>query len=387
MKAWNGIGPLKISANKQIEQNPDAITEKYHLLAIDFPCGVGFVEDRNFKCPPLPKSSGNSSWVDLAQTLSNGLKQFFAFGTSDGCDLKNLNDLPFYIWSEGFGSNIALYLKERLELEEKFNASGNIRPIASKKVKGILLGDPMIDLMRQNQNFASFSVSRRLDTNDAYREYLKLETTLQLKTKETLHNHELCEFYSTLFKRFDTKSVCPYDVTVGCPLLSQQLATSSCQIFTYDPIEADIDNPVTKLLIDKMRVSAYQNRTYDILWNSLSPVFVDLYDDNAVNVLARSVNSTKVLLFQSQNNFAANSISLMLFADTLRWASYAEFIKAETQMVVVDPTDMKMRYSLRAYGNYFKAQTFQTGGLNIYRSNPLILRDHIFSRFFQFNHK
>lgn len=386
MKAWNGIGPLKISPLKQLVQNPDALTEKYHLLAIDFPCGVGFVEDRNFKCPPLPKTGANSSWVDLAQTLSTGLKQFFAYGNSDGCDLKNLNDLPFYIWSEGFGSNIALYLKERLETPEKSNSTA-WQSISSKKVKGILLGDPMIDLMRQNQNFASFSVSRRLDTNDAYREYLKLETTLQLKTKETLHNHELCDFYSALFKRFDTKAVCPYDVMNPCPLLSQQLATSNCQIFTYDPIEADIDNPVTKLLIDKMRIATYQNRTYEMLWNSQSPVFLELYDDNAVNMLARAANSTKVLLFQSQNNFAANSISLMLFADTLRWANYAEFIKAETQMVVVDPRSMRMRYSLRNFGNYFKAQTFQTGGLNIYRSSPIILRDHIFKRFFQANNK
>lgn len=370
MKVYNGIGPVIINKMKNLENNPNSITEKFHLLAIDFPCGVGFIRDKYFKCPELPKDKdGVTGWNELAITVAEGIIDFLNYRDSEGCDLANLKELPLYFWAEGFSSNLPLYIRK------------NIVQKSNIKISGIILGDPIIDLLRQNQNFASFSVSRRIDTNDGYREYLKLETNLQLIPKKEINNLVFCEFYSNLFKRFDTKTICPYDVLNPCPLLSLLLSSENCQIFVYDPIEMDIDNPITKIMIENMKLAGYQQKTIDMLYNTQSGINIQIFEDDAVTTLAEAVDNTKVLIFQSQNNFVANSISLMLFADTLRWNGYDKFISVRTQSIIVNPSDMQARFSLRSYGNYFKAQTYRTGGIDIYKNNNIILRDYLFDIF------
>ena len=42
---------------------------------------------------------------------------------------------------------------------------------------------------------------------------------------------------------------------------------------------------------------------------------------------------------------------------------------------------MKMRYTIRQYGNYNKVQLFATGGLYTYNDVAVVLRDHVFKDF------
>ena len=54
------------------------------------------------------------------------------------CYLKNLLSLDMFIWSEGFASPLAIYLRKAMEAIPKM----------SIKIKGLIMGDPMIDLLR-----------------------------------------------------------------------------------------------------------------------------------------------------------------------------------------------------------------------------------------------
>ena len=47
-------------------------------------------------------------------------------------------------------------------------------------------------------------------------------------------------------------------------------------------------------------------------------------------VLNDESNPTKILVYQTQHNFASNSISTMQFIDYLKWANYKEFLASET---------------------------------------------------------
>ena len=138
MKAYNGTGPFKMTANRTFANNSDSITQRFHMLAIDFPCNIGFSNDTNFDCPPMPKNSnGKTTLKEVALTIAEGLKDFFEVNDMD-CYLKNLLSLDIFIWSEGFASPLSIYLRKALEALPKLNI----------KIKGLIMGDPMIDVLR-----------------------------------------------------------------------------------------------------------------------------------------------------------------------------------------------------------------------------------------------
>lgn len=375
MKVYNGIGPFKVESNGEFSLNPNRITKEFHLLAIDFPCNIGFLNDTSFRCPPIPPGQGRvaPNLNDLAATIKEGLRDFFST-TNPDCYLKNLLSLKIYLWSEQMASQLAISLKLLLDQDTD-----------DKKitVAGVLLGDPMIDLVRQNQNFAAYGVSRNSITNDVYRYFLGLENNIQLMKVGSV---SLClTFYSKLFMKFDMSKMCPYDLTTGCPNLNNYVASpASCDMYGYDSWEVDPDNAVLKLMSDQMKILKYAIGPGMVMNNITSPSFVEIYDESAVSKLAAVANSpsgNRLLLYQSQNNFFANTISLMLFSDTLRWSGYEQFIQSKTVNRVVNSEVLGMKYTSRCYNNYCRSQVFGTGGLYTYRNIPTILRDYLFKDF------
>lgn len=381
MKVYNGIGPIKIdslsSPKKLIRDDENAITKNFHLLAIDFPCNIGFLSSTSndaFTCPEYPNQNKDSKIIDfdsLAITLAEGLSDFFET-TNPECYLQNLKSLKIFIWTEGFGSQLGVSLKTKLE------------EIAKVKIKGLILGDPVVDVKRQSQNFASYGVGRSVISKLSFRELSKLESKMLL---QELSNRVLCNMYRNVTSNFDMYKTCPYDLRSNCSALSNFISSSNnCDMFYSDKLETDVDNPLLKLLQDKMKIMRYQASSSLILW----PDFVSksqepklkLYNEKAIDAFVKVVNDVPVLLYQSQNNFIANSISSMLFADPLKWKYYDQYTSSPTQFII-DQTDLnpKNKYTIRSYGNLNRAQIFDVGGLYTFRENRQVLRDKIFKNF------
>ena len=388
MKVYNGIGPVIIDPDsKKLVGNPKTITKEFHLLSIDAPCGIGFQLKTGRNCfvnneDNSTKATENS--LDrLANQIALGLNEFFNYD-KNGCTLRNLFQLKMYIWSEGLGSLLAVKLRKAMEATVKQNDIGI-------SISGIILGDPLIDIIKQHQNFASYASGRSLGTNDLYRSYLQLETLLQVIEQPS--SATICQLYQLIFAKFNLNDMCPFDVQTSCPSVQQFIsATSNCEFFPVDPIETDLDNPLLRFLRDKLGVMQYvanTTRVFRILQSNgrggsqdgVSSTYLDLFDPSATDQFAEAVNNTKVLLYQSQNNFLFNSISLMLYADALRWRNYADFIQQPTQSILLSPPSPSNRYTMRHFGNYYKAQIFGIGGLYTYRNIYSVLRDNLFSNF------
>lgn len=370
MKVYNGIGPIIIGPGKKLISNPASITKNFHLLAIDFPCNIGFTNDTNFRCPPLPANprGGLPGFKELADSIASSLQDFYNY-KNPNCNLNQMLQLNHFLWSESFASPMTFYMATSLK-----------NYIKSIKIKGILLGDPMIDLLRQNQNFASYGLMRSVGSSDTYRFNLQQETIIQMIGNKATSS-TFCKFYQGLFAKFDLTSICPYDLQTPCtPLQGYANSNSSCEMFYNEPSETDQDNPILKVLMDKMKILKYNVNTTAVL-NDTQPNSLNIFYDDVSTDFANTVNSLPLLIYQSQHNWVANSIALMLFADGLRWSGYDNYVQTDTKYFVVDNNNKQMRYTMRAYGNYYKAQIFGVGGLYTYRTSPYILRDHIFQQF------
>lgn len=381
MKVYNGIGPIKIdstsSPKRLIRDDANAITKNFHLLAIDFPCNIGFVRtasgSRN-NCPQYPNQDekGNIDFDSLADVLADGLKEFFDYKDAE-CYLQNLKSLKVFLWAESFSSQLAISLKKAVETKiDKF------------KFKGILLGDPIVDLKRQSQNYASYGVGRAVISKENFRELSKLESKLLL---QPLKNDVLCNMFRNVTSKFDTSATCTFDLKSTCPSLSNFVSSSNnCDMFYADRLEGDLDNPLLKLLQDKMGIMRYQANPSLILWpdyrSAESQHKIKLYNEKAIEAFVQVVNDIPIMLYQSQNNFISNSISSMLFADPLRWKNYDEYTSAPTKFIV-NPKDPepKNKYTLRSFGNLNRAQIFDVGGLYTFKNNMIVLRDKIFKDF------
>src|SRR3990167_1485727 len=379
MKVYNGIGSVMISSTKRLANNSNSITSEYHLLAIDLPCGIGFTNETEPNCPPLPISNSTTgsrpSLYDLASTVADGLEQFFST-TDPNCNLKNMLSLKIFLWSEGYSSPLLLYLRKHLEAKTSIKM----------RVSGIILGDPMIDLLRQSQNYASYATSRSIVSSRDYRYFLNLEANMQLKT---LTSASFCNLNKELFSKIDLTNTCPFYIEQSCSSQGLQTFTTSsgtinCEFFYVESLELDQDNPVLKMLMDsKLKILRYVTNTSSIFLPT-SKNYIEIYNTTSVNLFSETVNSVPVLLYQSQDNLVANSISLMLFADTLRWKGYEDFIRTPTVFKILDQNDSTMRYTLRQFENYWKAQVFSVGGLYTYRRVAKLLRGSIFKLFTQY---
>lgn len=380
MKVYEGIGPLKIAVNgsqKKVILNPDStITKHYHLLVIDFPCGIGFLNSTgSFQCPEYPNqnSKGEITFDDLAATLADGLKDFFSTKLPE-CYLHNMQALKIFLWSQGLGAQLAIALKKQID----------VKMGGSLKVKGIILGDAIVDLKRQSQNFASFGVGRSVISRDTYRELIKMESVLLL---QDLDNEVYCNMLRNVTMKFDPLVTCPYDLKSTCPSLQQFIgSTTNCDLFVIDQIESDPDNPLLKILQDKMKIISYKANPSALLWPQTGPSGkipkLILYNPKAIDEFIEVLNDIPILMYQSQNNFMSNTISSMLFADPLRWKDYDQFTSSNTQFINnIDKSNPKMKYTLRSYGNLNRAQLFDIGGLYNYRSHSRLLRDFIFKDF------
>jgi Serine carboxypeptidase len=380
MKVYNGIGPIKIAVNgaqkKLVLNDINSITQNYHLLAIDFPCNTGFLNttsSSSSKCPEYPgqTSEGYITFESLASTIADGLKDFFETKDPE-CFLHNMQTLKVFVWSEGFGSQLAINLKKEVE-----------KKIPNFKLKGIILEDAIIDLKRQSQNFAAFGVGRSVISKESFREIMKLETNILLRV---LTNDIFCNMYRNISSKLDPTIMCPFDLKKSCPSLKSFIgSTTNCDLFVADQIEDDPDNPLLMLLKDKMKVMRYQTSPSSLFWsgykNFQNNPKLTMYDPDAINKLVDVLNDIPVLLYHSQNNMISNSIGSMLLADPLRWKNYEEYTSSTTKFVIVNSKDPKMKYSIRGYGNFNRAQIFDIGGLYTYRGNPIMLRDHIFADF------
>lgn len=381
MKVYNGIGPIKIVVNgaqkKLVKNDLNSITENYHLLAIDFPCNTGFLNTTanptSYICPPYPNQTDNGTitFESLASTIADGLKDFFETKDPE-CFLHNLQALKVFVWSEGFGSQLALHLKKQVEIK-----------IPNFKLKGIILEDALLDLKRQSQNYAAFGVGRSVISKDSFRELNKIETNILL---QHLTNEILCNMYRNISSRFDPTTTCPFDLKQSCPQMKNFIgSTTNCDLFVADQIEADPDNPLLMLLKDKMKILRYQANPSSLFWpeyvNHQKSPKLTLYDQNSIDRLVEVVNDIPVLLYQSQNNFISNSIGSMLLGDPLRWKDYDGYTNSRTKFVLLNSKDPKMKYTIRGFGNLKRAQIFDIGGLYTYKGNSKTLRDNIFKDF------
>ena len=379
MKVYNGIGPIKIdslsSPKRLVRDDVNAITKKYHLLAIDFPCNIGFLNttsNNQFLCPGYKNISGVIDFDALAESLAEGLKEFFDYKAPEYY-LHNMRSLKVFIWTEGFGAQLAISLKTIGE-----STIGN-----NFKFKGIILGDAMIDMKRQTQNFASYGVGRSVISKEIFRELSKIESQLLL---QSLTNTVLCNMFRNVSSKFDTTTTCPYDLSMSCSSLMNFIGTiNNCDMFVAEKLETDVDNPLLKFLQDKVKIMRYNANPSMLLWpdyatNNNEPK-LQLYNPKAIEQFVKVVNDLPVLLYQSQNNFIANSITSMLFADPLKWKFYDQYTSSPTVYHMIDPKDPKKKYTLRSFDNLNRAQIFNVGGIYTFRENMQIMRDEIFKEF------
>lgn len=383
-KVYNGIGPVSINPKTKVfEDNQFSLTKEYHLLAIDFPCGIGFLNTSTPECP----DNSNYSFQELAQELVEPLKQFLKI-KEEQCYIHNMLQLPFYIWSEGLNANLATTLFEALSKDAEGSSNDNDNPLKDLKLKGVILGDPLIDIVHQSHNYASMSLGRSVGSLSTYSKFLELETLIQVIKMD---NTNFCLKYRYIFDQFDLQKQCPWDLSRGCPKRVSETTTrtntaggSPCHsLFIYDDIETDLESPLLKILKDKAGILSYDP---DI---SRHLQTVKLYDSSYIKALVSVVNKTPLLIYQSQHNFLINSISTMMFIDPLRWENKNKFITSKTYFKKIESSGPfgsisnhnGGKYSVRVYGNLRRAQIFGSGGLYTYSTNSIALRDNIFKEF------
>lgn len=118
-----------------------------------------------------------------------------------GCTLDGLANLDVYIWTEGFGTNLALWINYYID-SMLFDGKSKV-----PKIKGLIFGDPVISFAYQYNNFGSFALARGLIDNNRMQKISAFEVSFILQSPT---NQNICNLHNELYTLL--RSTCPYNV-------------------------------------------------------------------------------------------------------------------------------------------------------------------------------
>ncbi|KAL4484568.1 hypothetical protein ABPG74_019745 [Tetrahymena malaccensis] len=193
-------GPYRVlnqSGEMIVEQNPNSWTQSYNMLYIDQPIAVGFSRSAMDEYHPVNEDQ-------VAEQFYKGLLSFY----TSGCYSNVIyHDSPLFISGESYGGkyvpNIAA---EILKQNNQTDITGNLKI----PLKGISIGNPLIDPQHQLYQLGQFGLDNNLISHSTY---LKISNIL-IKMKKYLDKNmyeEAADEYDNALQTFMMNGLVPLE--------------------------------------------------------------------------------------------------------------------------------------------------------------------------------
>ncbi|EAR85734.1 serine carboxypeptidase family protein (macronuclear) [Tetrahymena thermophila SB210] len=231
---------LNISNQMVVEQNENAWTKNYNVLFIDQPIGVGF--SRSAKDEYLPVNE-----TQVAEQFYKGLLNFYTSGCySDSIYHKS----PLFITGESYcGKYIPNIATEILKQNNQTDVTGNVKI----PLKGISIGDPLLDPQHQLYFLGQYGIENNLISYSTYFQVNNILTRMKQHFDLNMYE-EAADDYDEAMETFMSKAFTelenPYNYNIGP--YPDQYVKHFCQTYiqnfgfdkdhVYDSTSAKISN-------------------------------------------------------------------------------------------------------------------------------------------------
>ena len=311
------------------------------------------------------------------------------------CNLQGLSNLDIYIWTEGFGANIATTMARQIERLSNSTQDGNFIP----NITGLILGDPIVSYIYQYNNFGSFAIARGLVDQVNLEKISSVETSFLLMEHT---NDQICQIHERLYMII--RPACPVDVTTTCPEIYNKLDSKA--LFPLLKGEDELSNNFQNFLKNELKVIRY---VYNMS-KFMDTIGLKITSIESASMLANNADVRKVMVYQTQNNFVSNSISSLLFIDNLRWDFYTQFLRSSSNSSIVQISDAEktlldnrtlsaisytdkqnktilrdfwFRTTVKRYDNLCKIQVYNFGG-DVMDRVPRLMSEYVFKKMVAF---
>lgn len=333
------ISPLFVDDSGKAFYNNLTWASSVHLLAVDFPYGVGF--------------SYPTAWSDWVTNSVDAGEVFYQFTQKITQKYPMWIKRDVYIFGHGYSGHFIPAIASTI-----LEYNSQIKPTDSSyiNIKGIGLGDPWINGGYQAIFYDTMSLSLGM-TNPKQNSIINLYENYVIGNIST-SPHEAMISYQNLLNYIYTSTGYKELINLNNP--NGQ---------SFGGLNDYFSNPLVKSSLNVPENASWANCTSSVFENFTNDYFVS-YSGNFTGILA----NMKVLIWSGQNDILYNTIGLQSVMKTFQWPGISKFLSTRrSEWYVMN----QMAGYVMAYSNLTYVQVVDAGYFSPY-DQPIAVRDMAF---------
>jgi vitellogenic carboxypeptidase-like protein len=302
---------------------------EYNILFIDNPIGVGYSILQSDEDIPTDD-------LDVAMGLLYGLTQIFAKG------LQAYQNAPCYLFGRGYAGKFIPFLASKMIDDAQAAGTLTAMPI---KLKGIGIGGPWTDPIRQAENYGLWSYSMGLSSEEERRHLERVSLAVILKISQRSDPKKAFVMYDDLLETM---------IEQGGSYLRQNYRLRDD--YNYSLLDKYLNQDDVKEKYGAEQAWVRENM-------NIYTAFQEDFTTSRTAELANVLRHMPVLLFTGQDDPIANPIVTNGWIEKIDWDGRDAFNAIGFKPCIIDDEYVA---SWKSYGNLFYFVINQAGRLAPY---------------------